>query len=132
MSDEYQVFDGSGDRRYFTQIPNIVFDYPFSPYAFRVYAHIKKVAGEDGMCWQSTRTIADYCNISAPSVTRAIRELEKAGVIQVKRYPYRPGENARTEIWITDIWQENMNYFSLGQDERSAQRDEWKKAVSMK
>jgi hypothetical protein len=128
MNETIQILDGSGDRRYFTQLPNIVFDFPLNPYTFRVYAHIKRVAGESGICWQSTRTIAERCNISAPSVTRAIKELTHVGLIRVTKIPSHHGEYCQNQVSIVDIWQANMSYFNLAELGKKEQRNIWKEA----
>ncbi|GAF99333.1 unnamed protein product, partial [marine sediment metagenome] len=44
----------SEDRAYFTMMPNIIDDMGLDPYAFRLYVHLRRVAGENGACWQST------------------------------------------------------------------------------
>jgi hypothetical protein len=51
-------------RRYFTIIPNMVDDLGLSPYAYRLYGHFRRVAGEAGECWQSTATLAETCKMS--------------------------------------------------------------------
>ncbi len=56
---------------HFTQIPNIIFDLQLSPYALSLYCVLKRVAGERGKCWMSTKTLATKCSMAVGSVTNA-------------------------------------------------------------
>lgn len=100
-------------RKYRTELPNIIDEMELSVYAFRLYVHIKRVAGEteDGACWQSTKTLASYCKMSAGKVSEAKRELVAAGLITVVK---RTNENgAATDcITIRDIWPQNFAHFA--------------------
>jgi hypothetical protein len=58
-------------RRFFFQVPNLVDDLDLSAAAFRLYCHIRRVTGEDGRCWESTRTLAARCRLSRDVVQRA-------------------------------------------------------------
>ncbi len=105
------ILDESNDRAYFTMIPNIVGECGLSVYAFRLYCQIKRVAGEDGKCWQSTRTLAKNCKMSLGSVSKAKIELEEAGLIVIsqKKMPY--GGMDYHEIVVVDIWKRNVNEY---------------------
>lgn len=101
----------SEERAYFTMIPNMVDDMALSVFAFRLYCHIRRVAGEGGACWQSTSTLADACRFSAGKVSEAKKELVEAGLIQVetktnKNFIYH-------HITIKDIWIANMAKYSV-------------------
>lgn len=126
MNEIEKIIDDSGDRKYFTMLQNFIFDLPLNVYAFRVYAHIKRVAGDNGVCWQSVRTIAERCNISPSSVTRAIRDLSKYNLIDVKRVSNDGDKYQHTEIRIRNIWPHNVRYFELSEDERKQQRQLWR------
>ena len=106
-----EVKDAGDLRRYRTEIPNIIDDADLSVYAFRLYVHLKRVAGDSGMCWKGERTLADDCKISRGKVRDAKEELVKAGFIVIT--PGAEGESDR--IVITNIWTENMEtYFHEG------------------
>ncbi len=117
MSDNL-IEDFSSDKKYFTIIPNFIFDFPMDVYCFRVYCHIKRVAGDTGICWQSTRTIARKCQISPSTVTRSIRKLAKAGFINLQVVPGKHGEFPHNEITIRDIWANNHFFFELGDKDK--------------
>lgn len=126
MNEVERIIDDSGDRKYFTILQNFIFDLPLNVYAFRVYAHIKRVTGDDGVCWQSVRTIAERCNISPSSVTRAIKDLSRFGLIDVKRIANDGDKYQHTEIRIRNLWAQNIDYFGLSEDERKQLRRKWK------
>lgn len=46
-----------------------------------VYYDLCRRANQSDLCWPAKKTIAEDCNISKSSVTRALRELEREGLI---------------------------------------------------
>ena len=115
---QHQIIDESNDRRYFSQIPNYVDDLGLSPYAFRLYVHIKRVTGESGKCWQSTKTLAKSCNMGIGSVTRAKKELAKAKLIEIEPTTNPHGGKDYHVTRIVDIWLENsLKYSSSTKEE---------------
>ncbi len=125
MNEQIKTIDETGDRKYFTILQNFIFDLPLSVYSFRVYAHIKRVAGEGGVCWQAIRTIAKRCKISPSSVSRAVKELQKFGLIDVTKIANPTNGYSYTEIRIRDVWKHNMNYFNMTEEQREEQRQFW-------
>ncbi len=112
-----EIVDESNDRRYFTQIPNIIDDLGLSPRAFRLYVHIKRVTGESGRCWQSTRTLAEGCNMSTGSVSKAKKELAANRLIDVDAKKNKSGGKDFHSIRIADIWVENSLKYANPPDE---------------
>lgn len=116
MSDnaiEYQ----ESPRTYFTQIPNCVDDMGLTPYAYRLYGHLRRVAGENGACWQSTSTLAKACRMSAGSVSKYKQELIEADLISVEE---RHNENGQYHhITIINIWRENHLTYAGGSSNES-------------
>nr|WP_319489975.1 helix-turn-helix domain-containing protein [uncultured Caproiciproducens sp.] len=49
--------------------------------SINVYLYLAECSNGKGECWPSKKTIAEDCKISVATVTRALRELEKAGMI---------------------------------------------------
>lgn len=97
-------------KKYFTQLPNMVDDLTLTVYAFRLYVHFKRVAGDNGACWQATETLARSCGISRSMVSKAKGELNRFGLISVEK---RRGPHGWYDwITITDIWKRNMDFFS--------------------
>lgn len=100
----------SNDRKYFSIIPNLVDDDGLSPFAFRLYCHIKRVAGENGQCWQSARTLAENCEMSVFAVSQAKRELVEHGLIEIESLKSKHGGHDYHQVTIKDIWQKNLEH----------------------
>jgi len=98
----YQIRDDGDPRKYYTQIPNIIDDTKMSVHAFRLYVHLKRVAGDDGTCWQSTRTLAAACNMAMGMITKAKNELVGLGLIAIQTVKDDKGEHH--EVTINDVW----------------------------
>jgi hypothetical protein len=110
MSDN--IKDKSGDKRYFTIIPNVIDDMKLSPFAKALYLHLKRVAGDNGKCWQSQRTLSNACCMSTFAVVKAKKELAAAGLIEIEVHKGEHGGKDYHVIAITDIWSENMQSFT--------------------
>lgn len=112
MSAQIIVSDEGDTRRYFWMMPNIVDDLGLSVYAFRLYSHLKRVAGDSGECWQSVETLAEMCKIGSASVVRARKELETAKLIVTRRTANPHGGRPFITIKITDIWLCNFTKYA--------------------
>ena len=104
-----QVKDQSSMHRYRTEIPNIIDDMDLSVYAFRLYVRLKRVAGDDGRCFYSTRELAEQCRMSVGAVSKAKQDLVDADLIRIER----AGDWERDNITITDMWPANFAYFAM-------------------
>lgn len=93
-------------HKYRIETPNVIDDMDFSVYAFRLYARIKRVAGDRGYCREGTRELAERCRMSPASVSRAKAELLEAGLITV--VTFKGGD----EIRVVNIWGRNYETFA--------------------
>jgi len=109
------IIDQSGDRKYYSQIPHLIDDLGLSVYGFRLYCHLKRVTGEDGQSWQSTKTLATCCNMSIGSVVLAKQELVDNRLIKITETKSKHGGRDYHLITIVDIWKRNINLFSKEQ-----------------
>lgn len=107
MSELDYITEQSTERRYFIIVPNVVDDMGLSANALRLYLHLKRVAGENGYCWQSTQTLAEHCRMARNTVVRAKRELVEAGLIEITSRKRAGGGLDYHEIKIVDIWRFN-------------------------
>lgn len=117
MTDDILVT--SRERAYFTIIPNLVDDLELTPYAFRLYVHLRRVAGEDGKCWQSTQTLGKACRMSAGAVSKAKQELVSAGLVLLTKVSRPGGGKPYHVLTITDIWAQNMAQYAKGLEANS-------------
>lgn len=104
------IIDNTSERKYFTMLPNLIDDLGLSVYAFRLYCHIKRVTGEDGMCWQSTERLSKACRMSVHSVVDAKKELADAKLITIKSVKRPGGGRDFHVITIRDVWGKNLNH----------------------
>lgn len=110
MDNQARIKDKSSLHRYRTELPNMIVDSDLSVYAFRLYVHLKRRAGDDGSCWEGTRKIADACRMSMGQVSKAKQELLDKNLITKTTRKTRGG-NA-DEIAIVDMWPENFRKYS--------------------
>jgi hypothetical protein len=109
---QYTVKDDGDPRKYFIQIPNMIDDSDLSVYEFRLYVHLKRVAGDGGVCFQTTQTLAKACLMSTAAVARAKKTLADKKLIIIKEMPGVHGGRPYHEITIIDIWTKNISSYS--------------------
>lgn len=102
---------GSQDppRHYFAMIPNIVDDMGLSAAAVRLYLHVKRVTGENGVCFQSYKKKSEVCRLDVRTVKKAEKELEKQGLITRRwaSWPASHGSRMREVRINKEIWERN-------------------------
>lgn len=103
-------------HKWYSEIPNLIDDSELSPYAIRLYLRIRRRAGDKGACWESTANLAQSCKMSTGMITKAKRELEEAGFIEITEVPRTEGGYYH-KIIILDIWAKNAQKYSDPQDE---------------
>jgi len=116
------IIDAGDLRKYFTQIPNMVDDAGLTVYEFRLYAHLKRVAGDRGRCWQGTETLAASCNMSGGSISKAKHGLKEKGLISIEKKT--DSRKMYHEITVIDVWPQNFAKYSLSPDVLGRSRDE--------
>jgi hypothetical protein len=109
------VADAGDLRRYRTEIPNVIDDMDLSLQAYRLYGHLKRVAGDSGVCWQGTRSLADHCKMGVGSVSRAKSELAESGLITIEEGDRFKGQS--DTITIADVWLQNMQSYAPSSEE---------------
>ena len=107
----YQIRD-EAPHDYFTQIPNLVDELNLTPHAYRLYGHLRRVAGETGKCWQSTKTLAKSCNMSMGKISEAKQELENTFPPLIRVVSKTKENGIYHEITISDIWSINHDFFT--------------------
>ncbi len=116
---KHEIVDHGDPKKYWTQIPNIVFDLSLKPAELVLYCHLKRTAGATGKCTKSRATLARETGMGAGSVSRAKTELEKRRpelnnrpLIRVKEVANPSGGKPFHEVTLTDIWKANMDRFT--------------------
>ena len=86
-------------KKFFT-IPNEIDDRDLSVFAFRLYCHIKRVAGDKGTCDQNIRALAESTGMSMGSLVRAREELVREKLISIERIKNERGGWSFVELRI--------------------------------
>jgi hypothetical protein len=63
-------------------VPAKIDDLGLTPHSFRVYAHLCRRASGARKCYPSVKSIARVCRINKDTVWKALKELEKIGLIK--------------------------------------------------
>lgn len=109
----YRITDNSGDKNYFTIIPNYVLNHS-TLYDREVYIQMKRIAGEKGTCFASRKTLSKQCGISLDRLKKSIKYLlehgwiKKTGSKKIKTYG---GKQMVNEYSIVDLWQLNNTFY---------------------
>lgn len=129
MSEETSaIIDRGAAHKYRTEIPNIVLDLGLRPFTLALYVHLKRTAGDGGVCEKSSRRLAaEMGGVSVAAVSRAKADLarprdELDGEALIKIAPIDDGKGtrfARDVIVIADIWPANMDLYGRSTMERS-------------
>jgi len=104
MEDNHGITDNA-PVNFFSMIPHLVDDSGISAQAKTLYLHLKRVAGEDGLCWKTQDQLAKHCQFSPKTVVKAKRELIEAKIIEVKLEAFEG--HPRHIIHLLNIWSEN-------------------------
>lgn len=101
-------------------IPNMILDDErIDAATMRVYIHIRRVAGEEGVFWRGVREICRACRLSPETVTKAKRDLATAGYITITTERRRTDGRLSEHIRIVDVWQTNADRYRNRTDEGS-------------
>lgn len=103
------ITDDGDLRTYRTEIPNMVFESGLDPFSGWLYSHLKRIAGDSGVCWRGTRALAEITKMSVGAVSGAKADLKDRGLITIKEGDRKKGE--ADEIRVTNIWRRNFRHF---------------------
>jgi hypothetical protein len=98
----------SNDHVYFTMLPNMIWLIELSSFDILLYAYLKKVAGAEGTCWMSTRSLAKATGMSVGQVADSRQVLYDKGLITCEKRKQRTNEWATWHVRIVDIWARNL------------------------
>lgn len=115
MHEKTRAKDRSSLHKYRIEIPVLIDDMELSVYARSLYIHLKRRAGDDGSCWESARTLARACGMSAGQVSKAKDELEQRGLIVRNIKSVRGG--IADDISLVDIWPECFRRYAPQSEE---------------
>ena len=118
MSDDNQQTENSDEalRKYFTQIPNMIYDDPnLKPIDRDIYSVFKKIAGDLGECFMRLDNISKYIKVSRPTYLKSRNKLEALEYIITDERKIDKNVNTWKSIHvkIIDIWDKNIEYCVL-------------------
>jgi hypothetical protein len=90
-------------------VPHFIWRLGLKPLQVVVYVYLIRVAGIDGTCWQSTKTIAKATGVSVGTVSKARKALEATGLITVTKTG-KAGRGHSYEVTIPNLWAVNIGY----------------------
>jgi len=105
--------DNSGDKKYFTIIPNFIANHS-SAIDQSLYLQMKKHAGESGVCFVSEKTFREKMKIGRATLKKSIEYLLSHKWIEFageKRIQTAGGWQLIRCYRINDIWQTNNEYY---------------------
>ena len=120
-SDAVFVHDEGDLRKYRTETPNMVLDMGLDPYTGWLYTHIKRIAGDRGVCDGGSRTLARIACMSFGQVSKSKGILEEKGLIRVKTHSRESG--LADEIYVVNIWRRNFEHFDAVAPVREVPRE---------
>lgn len=112
-----QQATAAASHKYRIELPNLIDEMRLSPFEVALYVHVKRRAGDGGVCNESTRELAEACRMSVGQVSAAKKELLRRGLIGVRRV------KRQDILYISDIWQENYQHFAPREAERAPAED---------
>lgn len=106
---EIEIIDNSGDKKYFTIVPNYILNHSTADEQ-ALYAQMKKFAGETGKCFATIETLSEKLFWNEHKVRGNIEKLlkrewiKKVGTVAGKTHPVNAYE-------VVDLWDLNTKYY---------------------
>ncbi len=108
--------DESGDRRYFTIIPNYILNHS-TAIDQALYMHMKRYAGERGSCFASGRTLRKKLGIGQKAYDKSVKYLLEHEWIYYKgkqMVETKSGPQFIKVYGIKDLWKRNIAEYDKG------------------
>ena len=106
---KYNIIDESGDRKYYTQIPNMVINHSTSNEQ-SLYLIMKRLAGEQGSCYASLNTLSKKMGTHKTTVAKTITKLLKRKWIREIEPIKVIGGKVRQFVMV-DLWKQNIKEY---------------------
>lgn len=112
--------DNSGDKKYFTIIPNYIANHSTANDQ-ALYFQMKRYAGEEGKCFASKQTLMQKLGIGRKALHKSIKYLIDHGWISFAgvKPVYTNGGLQNIDVYtVNDIWKKNQEFYE-GQAKRA-------------
>lgn len=127
MREKIKIKDGSGDRDFFTIVPNYILNHSTSTDQ-SLYLQMKRYAGEDGKCFATQETIMNKLGIGVKAYRKSLEYLIKRGWIEFVGLSGGKTRPIKT-YKINNIWQENSEYYKKIPSKRTLSKDTSQKEI---
>lgn len=110
---DIEIHDDSGDKKYFTIIPNYVLNHS-TAVAQALYLQLKRLAGEKGVAYPSRGWLMKQLGITKPTLLKEFSYLVKRGWIkEIGTAPIKTkgGQQSTKAYKIIDLWDLNNDYY---------------------
>lgn len=114
------IIDESGDRGYFTIIPNYILNHS-TAVAQALYLQLKRLAGEDGIAYPGSRYLRDKLGISQPTLRKEFKYLLEKGWIKYdgeKEVETDGGKQKIKSYKIVNLWNINNTFYKAKRGEK--------------
>jgi len=126
MVKKIKISDESGDKYFFTIVPNIIINHS-SANDRALYLEMKRYAGENGKCFATEKTMMKRLKIGKKSYDKSLNYLLNKKWVEFVGFTEgrtRPIKTYR----INDIWQQNVDYYKKISSERTlSKKDKFRK-----
>ncbi len=112
MEQQDKYIDKSGDKKYFTIIPNMIINHSTN-YEQSLYLIMKRLAGEGGNCYASLNFLASKMGVHKTTVSKTITKLLRRKWIEETEKTKVKGGFVRTFV-IIDLWKQNTENYEGG------------------
>ena len=104
--EKIKIIDNSGDRKYFTQIPNYIANHSTANDQ-ALYFQMKRYAGENGTCFATQETLTKKLGIGTRAYNKSLKYLLDKGWIKFEGMTKGKTRPIKTYS-IVDIWKKNI------------------------
>lgn len=113
MNEKIKVEDESGDKKYFTIVPNIILNHSTAQ-AQALYLQLKRLAGENGVACCGQRYLKQQLGMSHNTIKKEFEYLLKKGWIKfngLKEVMTDGGIQQMKSYKIVDLWKMNIEEY---------------------
>ena len=130
--EQLKIEDESGDRKYFTIIPNYILNHS-TAITQALYLQLKRLAGENGVAYPSSKYLTKQLNICRNTLKKEFKYLLEKGWIKYngeKEIETKGGSQKIKSYKIIDIWEINSSFYKRGVKKRHTLNERGVKIVS--
>ena len=116
MDEEIEIEDCSGDKKYFTQVPNCILNHS-TAVAQALYLQLKRLAGDNGKAYPGSRYLMGKLSISRNTLKKEMNYLINKGWIKYDGDVDIQTDGGKQKIKsyrIVDIWKINIEEYERG------------------